>query len=189
MEGCACNSLERHDDLLVSSNVEGRAWCVMSIWSMMGVIAGAGAVGGLLASLLSEDKGLPIPRFVKVKLPNGSSVRTNVLRPGFLGLMFVGAMAAALSWALYGPVANAAVLGTAAAGTSSSSVTLTLAVLAGAVVVGTGGSKWLSGQVDNVLLRQTATIVAGKPADASTASTIATASPSAALKAAHKLGG
>lgn len=157
---------------------------------MTGIIAAAGGVGGIVAALLSEDKGFLIPQFVRITLPDDSQIKTNVLRPGIFGLIIVGAIAAALSWALYGPVANQTIVGASTAGAASAGSSLTLAVLGGAVLVGMGGSKWLSSQVDQALLRHTATVAATKkPADPVTASAIATAAPSKALQAAQKFAG
>lgn len=159
------------------------------MWAMAGGIAAAGCVGGVLAALLSEDKGFAFPRFVKITLPDDSKITTNVLRPGFLGLILIGAVAATLSWALYGPLANEVIIGTATA-SAGTATGVTLAALGGAALVGAGGSKWLSSQVDQALLRQTATVAAAKkPADAPTASAIATAAPSRALQAALKFEG
>lgn len=152
---------------------------------MTGIVAAAGGAGGVVAALLSEDKGFVLPQFVKINPTDASEVRTNVLRPGFLGLIVVGAIAAALSWALYGPVANDVVMGATTATTALPGVTF--AVLGGAVLVGMGGSKWLSSQVDQTLLRYTATVAAAKePADAATVSAIATAGPATALQAVQK---
>ena len=64
------------------------------------LIAGAGATGGLLNAGLS-GAGLMLPEVVN--LPGGDAVL-----PGFLGNVFVGAVAALLSFGLYGPLSGAA---------------------------------------------------------------------------------
>lgn len=158
----------------------------MSIWTMTGIVAAAGGAGGVVAALLSEDKGFVLPQFVTISPTDAAEVRTNVLRPGFVGLIVVGAIAAALSWALYGPVANDVIMGATTTATTALPG-VTFAVLGGAVLVGMGGSKWLSSQVDQTLLRYTATVAATKePADSATVSAIATAGPAMALQAVQK---
>lgn len=154
------------------------------MWEIAGAVAAAGAVGGVVAALLSEDKGFALP--TRVRTSDGA--RAGVIRPGFIGLILIGAVAATVSWALYGPAADVALLTTAPSGASLGSANLTLAAIGGAVLIGVGGSKWISGQVDKTLLRQTASVAAGKrPADPRSAHLIATAQPSLALKAAEEM--
>jgi hypothetical protein len=163
--------------------VEGSG--MASIWEIAGIVAAAGGVGGVVAALLSEDKGFVLPTRVN-KTADGTSA--GVIRPGFIGLVLIGAVAATVSWALYGPAADVALVTTASTTTSVGATSLTLAAIGGAVLIGVGGSKWISGQVDKTLLRQTASVVAGKqPADAQAAHLIATAQPSLALKAAQDM--
>jgi len=71
-------------------------------------IAGAGAIGGLLNAGLS-DSGLMLPEVVN--LPGRDAVL-----PGFLGNVFVGAVAALLSFGLYGPLSGAALFRASGAG-------------------------------------------------------------------------
>jgi hypothetical protein len=158
---------------------------VSSLWEIAGYIAGAGGVGGVLAALLSEDKGFALPTRM-TNTEDGS--KSNVIRPGFLGLILIGAVAATVSWALYGPAADLVLVSTAPTGQAAGAANLTLVAIGGAVLVGVGGSKWISGQVDKTLLRQTASVAAGrKPADAQVAHLIATAAPSQALQAAQSM--
>lgn len=67
------------------------------------LIVGAGAFGGVLNALLS-DNGFLLPR-----MADASGAR--ILRPGALGNMLTGAVAAFISWGLYGPFASSYVLG------------------------------------------------------------------------------
>lgn len=152
----------------------------MSVLETLLVVALAGAVGGILAALLSDDKGFVFPRPVRGE--NG----TVTYRPGFLGLILVGACAAALSFALYGPLAGATVIGGPGSPVDDSGnpYGLTLAALAGAVLIGTGGSKWLASQVDKVTLQQTAVTAARREPDLVHARQIAEATPSQALETA-----
>jgi hypothetical protein len=139
----------------------------------------------VLAALLSEDKGFVLPTRV---ISDADGSKSSVVRPGFLGLIIIGAIASTVSWALYGPVATAVLMSTAASAASTPGTTLTFAGVGGAILVGVGGSKWISGQVDKTLLRTTASVVAGKkPADAEAALAITTAPPSEALRVAEGL--
>ncbi|HEV3361754.1 MAG TPA: hypothetical protein VG247_33465 [Pseudonocardiaceae bacterium] len=156
-----------------------------SLWEIAGYIAASGGIGGVVAALLSEDKGFVLP----TRMTNAADgTKSNVIRPGFIGLILIGAIAATVSWALYGPAADLVLLSTSANGQAAGSANLTLAAIGGAVLVGSGGSKWISGQVDKTLLRQTASVAAGRqPADAQVAHLIATAAPSQALQAAQTM--
>ena len=111
-----------------------------------------------------------------------------VIRPGFVGLIIVGAIAAVLSWGLYGPLANVTIFGGSdSASDEDDNFGITVAALAGAVLVGVGGSKWLASAVDKALLQQAATAAAqGKP-DANQASQIRDAAPTEALRLAKGL--
>lgn len=158
---------------------------VSSLWEIGGYIAAAGGIGGVVAALLSEDKGFVLPTRM-TNAEDGS--KTNVIRPGFVGLILIGAIAATVSWALYGPAADLVLASTSPDVQAAGAANLTLAAIGGAVLVGAGGSKWISGQVDKTLLRQTASVAAGrKPADPQVAHLIATAAPSQALQAAQTM--
>lgn len=117
----------------------------------------AGAVGGLVNALMS-DNGFVLPQYEKLDA-------AKILRPGVIGNALIGAVAAVVSWALYGPVGQLPVLG-ATAHADSADITLTYAALAGAILVGIGGARWLSDQVDKNLLRAAAGTAAAQPADA-----------------------
>lgn len=149
----------------------------MTAWEITGLVAVAGALGGVIAAILSEDRGFVLPKKVDA---DGSTI----LRPGFVGLVVAGAVAAALSFALYGPLASATVFGgpdKAPGDDSSDNYGITLAALGGAVLVGAGGSKWLSTQVDKVTVQAAASIAAGKNPDQAKATQLANASPNQAL--------
>ena len=119
-----------------------------SLW-----IASCGAVGGLVSALFSEDRGLALPRLVD-----------GVVRLGFLGHVITGALAAWLSWALYGPLAGHVVIGTDATGQASGGrYGLTLTALAGAAGVGLGGAKWLQSYVEKKVLKVATTTALEKP--------------------------
>ncbi|GAC1404154.1 MAG: hypothetical protein NVSMB49_22430 [Ktedonobacteraceae bacterium] len=109
----------------------------MSIWVVIGIVCLAGAIGGLVNSFSSDD---------------GPKIPTNeagIFLPGFISHVFLGAVAAGLSWALYGPASQAtvAVIGSPPA-QAAPTYSLTLAALAGAVFVGIGGANWIANEVN-----------------------------------------
>lgn len=152
----------------------------MTAWEITGIVAVAGALGGVIAALMSEDKGFLLP--TKVQDATGT-----IIRPGFLGLMIIGAAAAALSFALYGPLSNTTAFGSDHSGLPRQDYGITLAALGGAVLVGIGGSKWISSQVDKALLSQAAGTAAGKVKNAVVGTEIAQARPTEALKLAKAM--
>ncbi|WP_133300435.1 hypothetical protein [Paraburkholderia lacunae] len=142
-------------------------------------IALAGAVGGLGNAFLS-DNGMVLPRVEKV-----AGTATTIYRPGFLVNMFIGALAAAISWGLYGAGANASLLGTPGA-PNAVPVNLTVSSLAGAILVGLGGARWLSNEVDKKLLRVAATQALDAAGATEKAQQAATGTPIQALHIAEK---
>jgi hypothetical protein len=137
----------------------------MELWVITLVVAGAGAVGGLGAALVSEDKGFRLP----AKFVDPANPSSKVWRPGWIGLIFIGALAAVVSWGLYGDLAQQDFFGGGGPNVGDDPAEeedeggnhgITLSALVGAVLVGMGGSKFLSTQVDKKLLENTATAAA-----------------------------
>lgn len=147
----------------------------MTLWLLLGIVVAAGGVGGLLNAYFT-DNGFVWPRVETV----GGIV---VTRPGFLGSMLVGAVAAGVSWGLYGPFAGMNMVG----GTPAAEASLTLSAFVGAVLVGIGGGRWLTDQVDKSLLKATAVKAAQGGANPAASAAIASASPSRAFEIARKL--
>jgi hypothetical protein len=110
--------------------------CVLSIML-------AGALGGLLNANIS-DNGFALP--IRIK---------GVWCPGALWNVFVGALSAVTSWALYGSGSVIEV-----GSTQREQISLKLGALAGALIVGMAGSKWLTSEVDKNLMRQSVREVA-----------------------------
>ena len=95
------------------------------IWAAL-VIAGLGAVGGLVNSAIAGEFALPhIDREAKV------------WRPGWIGNVVVGAVAAPVIWGIYGPLAGHAITG-------SDKIDLTLAQVFVSIVIGLGGGRILT---------------------------------------------
>ena len=146
------------------------------LWILL-VIFVAGAVGGIVNALIS-DNGFVLPKAVPPD-PQG----TQIIRPGFLGNVLMGGVAAMISWGLYGSSSSECVVGCGTAPTSTPTplAGLTLASLVGAVLVGIGGARWLTNEVDKKLLKATA--LAASTADQ--AARIAVAAPAEALEIAR----
>jgi hypothetical protein len=64
----------------------------MELWEAGLLIGAAGALGGVESAVLSEDRGVALPTTVPID-------RHTVVRPGFVGHVLVGAVAAFMSWA------------------------------------------------------------------------------------------
>jgi hypothetical protein len=133
----------------------------MSVWSCLTLIAFAGAIGGLINTVMAEGR---------FRLP---TYEAGILCPGFLGNAVIGAFASVISWALYGAGAG---IDLARIGASERQVvSLTVGALAGAALVGVGGARWLSNEVDSKLLRASVNISAEKTMTPEQRSTIAAA--------------
>jgi hypothetical protein len=111
----------------------------MTAWECATWITVAGAVGGFINTLMGQEK-LRLPVF-----------ESGLLCPGFIGNVVVGAFAALISWALYG--AGAGIDLARQTANTREVLSLTVGALAGAALVGVGGARWLSSEVDTKLLR------------------------------------
>lgn len=147
-----------------------------SMWMLLLYVGIAGAVGGVVNALLT-DNGFFLPRREQVD-------GTHLYRPGFLGNVLIGAVAATVSWGLYGPLASVLIAGAKnalEANASTGNVGLTLSSLVGAVMVGIAGSRWLTNEVDKNLLKAAASQAASAPPTPAASKQIALASPVEAL--------
>lgn len=107
------------------------------IWLIGILVFGAGCVGGLVNALVSGE----------LKLPTMDK-EARVFRPGWLGTVLVGGTAAAASWGLYGSLAERTLVGAAI----GDPPVLRVAEFFGALIVGFGGGRWLTAELDRVLL-------------------------------------
>jgi uncharacterized membrane protein YeaQ/YmgE (transglycosylase-associated protein family) len=109
-----------------------------TVLSITVAIIVAGTIGGLVSSLIANEFYLPF-----------TDNEAHVFRPGWIGNAVIGAIASVVLWGLYGPLANAIVLGSQATGPLPA---LRVADLAGAMVTGIGGSRLLGAEVEKKLL-------------------------------------
>ena len=142
-------------------------------------IAVCGAIGGIVNAYFT-DNGFAMPKWEDV-----GGLR--IWRPGFFGNVVVGIIAAVVSWGLYGPFANVVVIPLSKAPSDSSSPTVTLASVVGAILIGIGGAKWLTSEVDKKALRATAATAAASNANAAASARIAISRPFEALQIAKQL--
>jgi hypothetical protein len=144
----------------------------MAIWMLMLIVFVAGLIGGSINALMS-DNGFALP-----KREDG------ILRPGWLGNSLIGGVAAAISWSLYGPLAGVSIVASTSNETKGD---LTLAAIGGAILVGIAGARWLTNEVDKTLLRAAGVEAAKRQQNSTLAAALATATPAAALQAAHSV--
>ena len=124
------------------------------MWKILLTVFVGGAIGGLLNALLS-GAGFILPRFAVV-------AGSKVLAPGFIGNVLIDAVAAFISYGLYGPVSSMAIVGGGQSqhGAPSASAQLTLAALAGAILVGFSGGRWMTAEADKQFNHGTAVAIA-----------------------------
>jgi len=150
----------------------------MALWILLIIVFVAGIVGGIVNALIS-DNGFFLPQTVQ-------SGGAKIMRPGFLGNALIGGVAACVSWGLYGPFAAFYLAGGPTMSTAGTSpVGLTLSSLVGGILVGVGGARVLSNEVDKTLLRGAASAAQSSPANETKSTRIAFATPADALKIAQ----
>jgi hypothetical protein len=145
-------------------------------------IAVAGGIGGVVNALIA-DRGFFPPR--KEQMDN-----VIIWRPGWIGNVIIGVVSAIVSWGLYGPLAAYFIVGpteTLNANLSPEKIGLTLSSLVGAMLIGVGGARWLTNEVDKNLLRATASKAAGAKSDMKASKEIALATPMQAFNIAMRL--
>jgi hypothetical protein len=116
----------------------------MNPWICALLVAAAGALGGVVNALLS-DNGFVLPRR-----------ESGVLCPGAFSNMLIGAFAAFSSWSFYG--SGAAI--DLAAVTTRTEISLRFSALAGAFLVGVAGARWITNEVDKRLLKASVKVAA-----------------------------
>jgi hypothetical protein len=119
----------------------------MDPWICALLIATAGAVGGAVNALLSDNGSFALPR-----KENG------VLCPGAVTNILIGAFAAFSSWAFYGSGASVEL----ADKSTRAVISLRFSALAGAFLVGVAGAKWITNEVDKRFLKESVSVVTKK---------------------------
>ncbi len=145
-----------------------------TVWAILGIVAAAGALGGLFNGLLS-DSGVALP---------GMDETSHIFKLGIVGNILIGAFAAVLTWGMYGPLKDAVLVGPHPAGEVSA--TLTVTAFIGAMLAGAGGARVVTGEIDKRFLRSAAADAAKSQPNTDLAKTILTGTPAAAADAAKR---
>ncbi len=143
------------------------------VWIALLVVCAAGAFGGCINALMT-DNGFFLPY-------KQNSHGTVIVRPGFLGNVLVSVASALISWGLYSSFGSVELLQPLPAG-----ISFTLASVVGAMLIGIGGARWLTNEVDKQLLRAAAAEAAGAPASSNASQQMLVASPAKILDIAQK---
>lgn len=101
----------------------------MQIYELIGIVGAVGAIGGLVNCAIAGEFVLP-----------QCDQNQRLWRPGWIGNVLVGAVAAVVVWAMYGPLASYDL----AAPDPVKPLTLTLSQLFVSVVIGLGGGNILT---------------------------------------------
>ena len=155
-----------------------RGWICTSMLIPIGIVMLSGAVGGVVNALVSDNG------FVTPSQETAGDVV--IVRPGFAGNIILGAVAAFISWGLYGAFSSAIIWGSSS-GMGTSEISVSISSIAGAVLVGIGGARWLTNEVDKKLLRTAATAAAASKANFEESRKIAIATPAQAFNIAKKM--
>jgi hypothetical protein len=122
----------------------------MDPWMCALLISVAGAIGGVVNALISNN-GFILPRRIN-----------EIICPGFLTNVLVGALGAFSSWASYGSGAGVELARTVATGSERAQISLTFSALSGAFFVGVAGARWITNEADKRLLKESVTVAAEK---------------------------
>lgn len=118
----------------------------MSPWTCALLITLAGGIGGVINAFVT-DNGFPLPRR-----------EAGIWCPGAISNVLIGAFAAFASWSFYGSGASVDL----ANETERAVLSLKFSALAGALLVGVGGARWITNEVDKRLLKESVKVAAQK---------------------------
>jgi hypothetical protein len=149
----------------------------MSFLEPIGIILLGGAFGGIINAIVS-DNGFIRPREETVD-------NVTIVRPGFAGNILLGAVAAFISWGLYGAFSGAIIYGSETGLVAN--ISLSISTVAGAILIGIGGARWLTNEVDKTLLRTAAVTAAASRSSYEESQRIAIATPAQAFNIAKKM--
>ena len=143
---------------------------MMNPWICATLISTAGAVGGVVNALLT-DNGFILPTKVK-----------EVWCPGFISNVLVGTFAAFASWSFYGSGAGVEIARALTKDDPHSQISLTFSALAGAFMVGIAGARWLTNEVDKRLLGESVKVAAKKQISSADCESLSCAQPKQLLQ-------
>ncbi len=151
----------------------------MDLLNIIAIIMFSGAIGGIVNAVVS-DNGFIKPR--EENLGNAS-----IVRPGFIGNVLIGAISAFISWGLYGAYSGVMVYSTSSGANLSSEIGVPISAVSGAILVGMGGARWLTNEVDKRLLRTAASTAAASMPSRDGSERIIGATPAQAFNIAKEM--
>jgi hypothetical protein len=125
---------------------------------------------------LTADEGFQLPR---IDTAGGN----RILRPGFIGNMLVGIIAAFVTWLLYDQIVDITLVG----GKEKPVLSLAAGDIAGALLAGFAGGRLLTDRAEKLHFKAAAGEAATKPSDPQAAVQIMAASGSEALTKARQM--
>lgn len=143
----------------------------MNPWTCALLIAIAGGIGGVINALIT-DNGFPLPRR-----------EAGIWCPGAISNVLIGAFAAFASWSFYGSGASVDL----AHETERTVLSLKFSALAGALLVGVGGARWITNEVDKRLLKETIKVAAQKDLTPQECEQLVNAPPRQVLKSVQQV--
>lgn len=146
----------------------------MSFLLLLVMVFIAGAVGGFTGSFVN---GKPPAVFGS----NATGEGGHIFLPGFVVNTLIGAVAATVSWLLYGPLSQTQI------GATSGTFTMAASTLGGAVLVGMVGSAWLTKAIGQRLFQAAAYNAAVAKPSPDLAASMLTETPADALKIARSM--
>ncbi len=111
----------------------------MTAWWIVLAIFAAGCIGGVVNAILAGE----------LQLPKLDTV-AGVYRPGWIGTVLVGGVAALVFWGLYGPMTSAVLIG--GSPSDRAAPILRVSELFGALLSGIGGGRLLTSEIEKKLL-------------------------------------
>lgn len=151
----------------------------MPLITDLGIVLLTGAVGGVINAFIS-DNGFALPREETIN-------NVTIFRPGFMGNIIIGAIASLVAWGLYGSYSGTVVFGPTDAGVSAGDLGISMSTLASSLLVGIGGARTLTNEVDKSLLKTAAVTAAASNQSFTDASRIAFSTPAQAFNIAKKM--
>ncbi len=144
----------------------------------LGSILLAGAVGGAINAFIS-DNGFVLPRAEVVN-------NVSIFRPGFIGNIVIGAIASMITWGLSGSYSNTMIIGPQAP-MGTEDLGISVSALASSLLVGIGGARTLTNEVDKSLLKTAAVAAAAAGASSEESKKIAVSTPAQAFNIAKNM--
>jgi len=151
----------------------------MNVLNIIAIILFSGAIGGIVNAIISDNG------FIKPREENLENV--SIVRPGFIGNILVGAISAFISWGLYGAYSGVVIYSTPNGANFSTDMGVSISAIAGAILIGIGGARWLTNEVDKNLLRTAAATAAAAMPSRDDSRRITIATPAQAFNIAKQM--